>query len=76
MVAESEIISRYVFQEICLSNRIPDQNQKAKKNPPYFNVVQKPRAIFTLFVFLDFFQAIIYFLLSNHSKIESQLLRL
>ena len=61
MVAESEIISRYVFQEICLSNRIPGPKPKSKKTPPYFDVVQTPRAISTLFVFWDFFQAICLF---------------
>lgn len=49
MVVESKTISRFVFQ-ICLSNR------KKKKNPPYFDAVQKLEAVSTPFVFLDFFQ--------------------
>lgn len=35
--------------------------KKRIKIPPYFDVVQRPRAISTLFVFLDFFQAICLF---------------
>lgn len=54
----------------------PNQKQKGKKTP-YFDAVQKPWAASTLFVFLDFFfSPSVYFLLSHHSKTESQLLRI
>lgn len=64
------------FRRFVCQTESPDQNQKAKKPHLTLMLFKRPGQFLPYLYFWIFFRPSVYFLLSNHSKIESQLLRL